>query len=98
MKEGGFLPQNNVLAEIKKDLDGNIGKKIKLKANRGRKRIVEQIGILEKTYPNIFVVKLDEKRSLVRRVSFSYTDVLTETVQLTFFDENSEREYEADIS
>ncbi|NLJ99821.1 MAG: Veg protein [Clostridia bacterium] len=77
------MSQKNVLAEIKRDLDCHVGKKIKLKANRGRRRIVEQVGILEKTYPNIFVVKLDEKRSTVRRVSFSYSDVLTETVKLT---------------
>lgn len=72
-----------VLAEIKQDLDACVGKKIKLKANRGRKKVFERIGVLEKTYPHIFVVKLDEQQNAVRRVSFSYTDVLTETVELT---------------
>lgn len=84
------MPQKNVLAEIKRDLDSHVGKRIKLRANKGRKKIVEQVGILEKTYPNIFVVKLDEKKSTVRRVSFSYSDVLTETVKLTLFEEEKD--------
>lgn len=82
-KEGDFLPENNVLSDIKKDLDGCVGKKIRLRANRGRKKIVEQVGVLEKTYPHIFVIKLEEKKNTARRVSFSYSDVLTETVELS---------------
>ncbi|HBT20709.1 MAG TPA: Veg protein [Peptococcaceae bacterium] len=88
------MPQKNVLAEIKRDLDSHVGKRIKLRANKGRKKIVEQVGILEKTYPSIFVVKLDEKKSTVRRVSFSYSDVLTETVKLTLFEEEKDSKVE----
>jgi uncharacterized protein Veg len=76
-----FLAPKKVLAEIKQDLDSFVGNKIRLKANRGRNKVVERVGVLERTYPNIFVVRLDEKRS-ERRVSYSYSDVLTETVEL----------------
>lgn len=72
-----------VLATIREDLETRVGQKVKLKANRGRKKILEQSGILEKTYPNIFIIRLQEKKSMERRVSFSYTDVLTNTVELT---------------
>ena len=68
------------IAEIKKDLEGFVGSKIRLKANRGRNRIVENEGVLESIYPNIFVIKINEKKE--RRVSYSYADVLTETVEL----------------
>jgi uncharacterized protein Veg len=88
-KEGDFLPQKNVLSDIKRDLDCCVGKKIRLRANRGRKKIVEQVGVLEKTYPHIFVVKLDEKKSVARRVSFSYSDILTETVELSVCDDEA---------
>jgi uncharacterized protein Veg len=71
-----------VLAEIKEDLDGYVGQTIRLKANRGRKKVIERTGILEKTYPHIFIIKLDEKDYSTRRMSFSYSDVLTETVEL----------------
>ena len=44
---------------------------------------------LERTYPNIFVVRIDEKRS-ERRVSYSYSDVLTETVELVVCHQDGE--------
>lgn len=80
-----------VLAEIKQDLDGYVGKRIHLKANRGRRKVIERVGILEQTYPNIFVIKLDEKKNLDRRISFSYSDVLTETVELSLCKEDGDK-------
>ncbi|GAK13882.1 biofilm formation stimulator Veg [Geomicrobium sp. JCM 19039] len=71
------------LVEIKQSLEENVGKRITLKANGGRRKIVERSGMLEGTYPSVFIVKLDRDKHKVDRVSYSYTDVLTETVQLT---------------
>jgi len=73
------------IAEIKKDLEIFVGSKIRLKANRGRNRIIEREGILESIYPNIFVVRLNE-RKIERKVSYTYADVLTETVELFVYD------------
>lgn len=73
-----------VFADIKRDLEPFVGNKIKLKANRGRKKIIEKTGVLENTYPNIFVIRLDEKQ-IERRISFSYADILTDAVQLTVY-------------
>lgn len=73
-----------VFADIKRDLEPFVGNKIKLKANKGRKKIIEKTGVLENTYPNIFVIRLDEKQ-IERRISFSYADILTDTVQLTVY-------------
>ena len=73
------------LSDIKRDLESFVGSKIRLKANRGRNRIVEREGVLESIYPNIFVVKLNE-RKIERRVSYSDADVLTETVELFVYD------------
>lgn len=75
----------NILDQIKLDLDACIGKRIKLRANKGRKKVVEAEGILESTYPKVFVVKLD-KANAVKRMSYSYADVLTETVELSIDD------------
>jgi uncharacterized protein Veg len=85
------LAAKKVLNDIKQDLESYVGKKIRLKANRGRKKVVENVGVLEKTYPNIFVVKLDDQVSSVRRVSFSYSDVLTETVELSLCNDDGEK-------
>ncbi|HHY13932.1 MAG TPA: Veg protein [Thermoanaerobacterales bacterium] len=82
---------NNIeLLRIKKDIESNVGQRVRLKSNRGRRRIVEREGILEKTYPNIFVVRIDEDTDTERKVSYSYTDILTETVEVTIFGEDGD--------
>jgi uncharacterized protein Veg len=75
----------NALAEIKLTLDGYIGQKIHLKANSGRRKTIERTGVLEETYPSVFVIKLDEDHHAFDRVSYTYADVLTESVELTVF-------------
>ncbi|OJF95504.1 Veg family protein [Alkalibacterium sp. 20] len=75
------------LASIKKSLDSQIGKEIKLIAQAGRKKTIERKGILAETYPSVFVVKLDQEENAVERVSYSYTDVLTHSVEVEFFEE-----------
>ncbi|QKS69636.1 Veg family protein [Paenalkalicoccus suaedae] len=71
------------LAEIKKALEANVGKKVTIQANGGRKKMIERSGLLENLYPSVFTVKLDKDEHSVERLSYSYTDVLTETVVLS---------------
>ena len=74
---------NNALMDIKRSLDNHLGERIVLRANGGRRKTVERTGILESTYPSVFIVRLDEDRHTFERVSYSYADILTETVMLT---------------
>ena len=76
------------LADIKKSLECHLGQRLQLKANGGRKKTVECEGILSETYRAIFVVELDQEDSAQKRVSYSYTDILTEAVEITFLDDN----------
>ncbi|WP_044641808.1 biofilm formation stimulator Veg [Risungbinella massiliensis] len=80
----------NALSEIKLTLDGYIGQKIRLKANSGRRKTIERTGVLEETYPSVFIVKLDEEQHAFKRVSYSYADILTESVELNVFDNNDQ--------
>lgn len=75
----------NSIQRIKLDLEACIGKRVKVRANRGRKRVVEAEGILENTYPKLFVVRLDDTHSL-DRLSYTYADVLTKVVEVTVDD------------
>ncbi|MCM3240963.1 Veg family protein [Heyndrickxia oleronia] len=77
------------LTDIKRSLDSNLGKRLMLKANGGRRKTIERSGILAETYPSVFVIELDQEENSFERVSYSYADVLTETVQLTFYDEST---------
>ena len=73
----------DALRKIRKDVQSHVGKMVKLKANRGRKKTFEKEGVLEQVYPNIFIVKVTESPEFVRRISYSYSDILTDTVELT---------------
>jgi uncharacterized protein Veg len=73
----------NSLMEIKRSLDPYVGSKIVLKANGGRRKTIQRTGILEETYPSVFIVKLDQDQHAFKRVSYSYADILTETVEVT---------------
>lgn len=77
--------KRNALEKIKQDIEACVGKPVRLRANRGRRKVIEAEGIIEKTYPKVFVIKLD-KDSAVKRMSYTYADVLTETVELVIDD------------
>ncbi len=81
------LLEKNSLDKIRKDVEDCVGKKVILKANKGRKKIIVREGILEDAYPNLFVVRISNEYDSVRRVSYTYSDILTETVEVTICDE-----------
>lgn len=74
------------LDKIRANVESYIGRKVKLRADKGRKKIVERDGIIEGVYPNVFVIKINGGYNTIRRVSFSYSDILTKTVQITVLD------------
>jgi uncharacterized protein Veg len=76
------MDRKNVLTSIKRDIESHVGEKVTLKANGGRRKIIVNDGVLEKTYDSIFVIRLENATQ--RTVSYSYSDVLTKTVQLVF--------------
>ncbi len=78
-----ILLEKNSLSKIRKDVEDCVGKKVILKANKGRKKTTVREGILESAYPSIFVVKISNDYDSVRRVSYTYSDILTETVEVT---------------
>ena len=75
------------LIEIKQGLESHVGKRLKLKANGGRRKTIVRSGVLAETYPSVFIVELDQDENAFERVSYSYADVLTETVELNFADD-----------
>lgn len=85
-KEGDPLIKRNTLDQIRENVETHIGEKVRLKANKGRKKTTIREGILENAYPSIFVVKIEGGYNSVRRVSYSYSDILTETVEVTLCD------------
>ncbi|MCL2664216.1 MAG: Veg family protein [Defluviitaleaceae bacterium] len=68
---------------VRRDIQKIIGSKVKLETNKGRHKSVISRGIVANVYPNIFTVQLFEGTDPSRKLSFSYTDVLTNTVEIT---------------
>ncbi|MBU1670947.1 MAG: Veg family protein [Actinobacteria bacterium] len=73
----------NVMKRIREDLSERIGAKVKVRANKGRKVVIENMAVLEETYPHLFVVRIETKASPSQRVSYSYADIITKTVELS---------------
>ena len=78
----------NQMEIIKNELKSHVGKKIIVKANKGRKKIVTRKGILKAIYPSLFVVDLFNGDEVVTS-TFTYSDVLTSTVKLTILDDDA---------
>lgn len=89
---GRWFTLLKTLDVIKDQLEDCIGKKVILKANKGRKKITVKEGILEAVYPSLFVVRVSNEYESARRVSYTYSDVLTTTVEVTVCDD-IEKEY-----
>lgn len=83
------LAQSKELAEIRENIEGLFGEEVRLKSNKGRKRISIRTGIMGDTYPNIFLVKIKDKNDNERTMSFAYTDVLIGNVQIMPLDKDS---------
>ncbi|GAB6085631.1 Veg family protein [Alkaliphilus crotonatoxidans] len=84
------MATRTTLNEIRQNIEVFVGQKVTLKANKGRKKTLVREGVLENTYPNIFVVRIDGGYDSVRRVSYSYSDILTETVEITICKDNKQ--------
>ena len=73
------------ITSLKTDIDEKVGQKIIVKGSLGRSKAFAKEATIEKTYPNLFVIKFDESN---RSVSYSYTDILTRAIEVDVFDGN----------
>ena len=74
------------ITNLKTDITEKIGQKIIVKGTLGRSKFFEKEATIEKVYPNLFIVKYYEN---IRNVTYSYTDILTRTVEVDVFDGKS---------
>lgn len=71
------------ISNIKTEIGENIGQKVMIRGAMGRKKFFEEEAVIENTYPNIFIVKNEEKET---NASYRYTDILTNELQISIFD------------
>lgn len=59
------------------------GRRLRIRANMGRSKIIVREGVLTQAHNSLFIVETEEKRGRKARQSYQYVDVLTGTVELT---------------
>jgi uncharacterized protein Veg len=84
------MAEKSDLFQIKKNIENCIGKRVQLKANKGRRKAFIKEGIIENSYPSIFIIKFENEYEMTRRVSYSYTDILTKAVELVIYKDDKE--------
>lgn len=67
------------IEKIKDNINSNVGNDVKIIHNEGRNKIYEYAGKIIEVYNNIFIVLSDDVKK-----SFSYRDVLTKNVIVSF--------------
>ncbi|NLJ90630.1 MAG: hypothetical protein GX323_06990 [Clostridiales bacterium] len=67
---------------VRREVTDNIGRRVKIKANKGRRKISIAEGVITETYPSIFLIETEDDKNNVRTMSFSYKDVLTKDVKM----------------
>ena len=67
------------IEKIKKDINHNMRKEVKVNHNEGRHKIYEFNGKIVEVYNNIFIVMSDDVKK-----SFSYRDILTNNIKISF--------------
>jgi uncharacterized protein Veg len=68
--------------KVRREVASNIGKRVRIQANKGRRKMDVTEGVISETYPSIFLVEIDDDKHFVKTMSFSYTDVLTKDVRM----------------
>lgn len=68
--------------EIRQEVKKNVGKEVTVKADKGRKRIVTRTGVIIDAFPSVFTVKVNNDFNDERTISYTYSDILTSTVEL----------------
>ena len=73
----------NDVFHVRMEIQRIVGSKVQLETNKGRHKSMISRGVVTDVYPSIFIVQLNEGPGPSRKLSFSYTDVLTNVVEIT---------------
>lgn len=71
-----------MIEKIKEKMEEHIGEEVKIVFNSGRNRIEEFNAIIMQVYNFVFVVQLKNDVNEVK--SFTYSDILTQTIEIYY--------------
>lgn len=75
--------KNISIPDVRRAVHKNVGSRVVVRANKGRKQFDVNQGVIKEVYSHIFMILLDDEREEKgRMVSYSYSDLLTKDVEL----------------
>ena len=86
------------ISVIRKSLEVHVGKKVRVTSRKSRKKTIVRQGVIDSTYPSIFIIRYEcitDAGNEMRKVSYSYVDILTHSVELALY---KEQHLEAQVS
>lgn len=82
------MTEERNLDSIKEDVRSNIGEKVMLKVNRGRRKNVIRKGVIDDIYPSVFTIVVEDEANNVQTLSYTYSDILISSIELTLCKNN----------
>lgn len=79
------MATKHTLEGIKSNVMACLGKRVILKTNQGKRNSRVNEGVIEKVFPCVFTVRVDHGQETERTLSYSYSDILTNTVEVQLF-------------
>lgn len=70
------------LDTIRDELKKNVGKRVDVRAKKGRRKIGINGAVIEDAYPSLFTIVVMKEGKVVQRHSYTYSDILTKNVEL----------------
>jgi len=70
------------LDTIRDELKKNVGKRVDVRAKKGRRRIGINGAVIEEVYPSLFTIVVMKEGKIIQRHSYTYSDILTKNVEL----------------
>jgi uncharacterized protein Veg len=87
-KNSGMIKTVQDISKIKQSIRDVHQKRVNVRFNRGRNKIVCYSGVLSGVYPEIFTVSPDDKNFL-GKTSYSYAEILCGEVKITEYKERN---------
>ena len=72
------------ISKVRASVHQQCGNRVKIQLDRGRNKVDSQEGVIQKAYPSVFTVLVDDEReeNPPQLLSFSYTDIITKDIRM----------------
>ena len=76
--------EQDILNKLRSSVHQQCGSRVKIQLDRGRNKIDVQEGVIQKAYPSVFTVLVDDETQDTppQLLSFSYTDIITKDIRM----------------